>query len=74
MSCCYLLYLSTFSQSDDDGDDDLLTRVFFDEYEAQVLAAVSATKALVFQPYLMEDPNYPPSMEQISTNGVSRSS
>ncbi|KAK7478037.1 hypothetical protein BaRGS_00030713 [Batillaria attramentaria] len=38
-----------------------LSSIFFQNYEAHVLAAVSSTKALYFQPYLIEDPNYPPS-------------
>ncbi|CAL1542255.1 unnamed protein product [Lymnaea stagnalis] len=53
--------------STDADPDDLLNNIFDDEYEAQVLAAISASKALVFQPDLMEDPTYPPSPESIVT-------
>ena len=35
-----------------------------------MLAAVSATKALYFEPYLMEDPNYPPSQNTTRPNRV----
>ncbi|PVD32092.1 hypothetical protein C0Q70_07520 [Pomacea canaliculata] len=40
--------------------EDLFSNIYFEEYEPHVLAAVSATKALYFQPYFMEDPDYPP--------------
>ncbi|XP_059174697.1 DENN domain-containing protein 3-like [Physella acuta] len=53
-------------KDDSDGDrDDLLSNLFDDVYEAQVLAAISASKALVFQPHLMEDPTYPPAPESV---------
>ncbi|KAK6960212.1 DENN domain-containing protein 3, partial [Biomphalaria glabrata] len=51
------------------GDSDDLSNLFYEEYEAQVLVAISSSKALVFQPYLLEDPTYPPSPEStMATN------
>ncbi|XP_070209415.1 DENN domain-containing protein 3-like [Littorina saxatilis] len=45
------------------SDEDLLDNLFDKNYEAHVLAAVSSTKALYFEPFLMEDPNYPPNQK-----------
>lgn len=42
------------------SDEDIFTDLHFQNYQAHVLAAVTARKALYFQPYLKEDPNYPP--------------
>ncbi|XP_071115089.1 DENN domain-containing protein 3-like [Haliotis cracherodii] len=40
--------------------DSLLLNLFHQDYEPQVIAAVSSSKATHFQPFLKEDPNYPP--------------
>ncbi|GFN87387.1 DENN domain-containing protein 3-like [Plakobranchus ocellatus] len=48
------------SEDDEEEEENPFSNLFFKQYEAQVLAAISSSKALVFQPYLMEDPNYPP--------------
>ncbi|CAG5119296.1 unnamed protein product, partial [Candidula unifasciata] len=53
------------TDSDEDGEDSL-SHLFNDEYEAQVLVAISASKALVFQPQIMEDLTYPPTAESLA--------
>ncbi|XP_076438047.1 DENN domain-containing protein 3-like [Babylonia areolata] len=51
--------------------EELLANLYDQEYEAHVLAAVSANKALYFQPYLVEDPHYPPNPSLTTPQGPS---
>ncbi|RUS70148.1 hypothetical protein EGW08_022089, partial [Elysia chlorotica] len=57
------------AEEEEDAEEDSLSLLFFQQYEAQVLAAISSSKALVFQPHLMEDPSYP-SRPDIANGGT----
>ncbi|BFZ11081.1 hypothetical protein BsWGS_14120 [Bradybaena similaris] len=59
--------VSLRKETDSEEGDDLFNTLFDDEFEAQVLAAISASKALVFLPFIVEDPTYPPSPESLAT-------
>ncbi|BFZ21197.1 hypothetical protein BsWGS_24236 [Bradybaena similaris] len=61
-----LVPLRKDTDNDDEGEENF-NHLFNDEYEAQVLVAISAAKALVFQPYIKEDLTYPPSAESLAS-------